>query len=162
MLNSRRRRRRQLLRFFDLLVADAFEAPSLALAARPQTRPRGVTRPAHTEKVVWRGGRVVCERCTIADSPVSRMRGLLGRRDLEPDEGLLLRPAGSVHTFFMRFAIDAVFLDRERRVVRVAEHIRPWRAAGARGARAVLELRAGESARRGISVGDVLDVGDLR
>ena len=105
---------------------------------------------------------MVCERCTIADSPVSRMRGLLGRRDLEPDEGLLLRPAGSVHTFFMRFAIDAVFLDRERRVVRVAEHIRPWRAAGARGARAVLELRAGESARRGISVGDVLDVGDLR
>ena len=57
--------------------------------------------------------RVVCERCLVADSPWSRMRGLLGRRGLESGEGLLLRPTGSVHTFFMRFPIDAVFLSRE-------------------------------------------------
>jgi uncharacterized membrane protein (UPF0127 family) len=87
------------------------------------------------------------------------MRGLLGRSGLGADEGVLLRPAGSIHTFFMRFAIDAIFLDREGRVVRVAESMPPWRAVAARGARAVLELRAGEAARRGVAVGDVLVVG---
>jgi uncharacterized protein len=105
-------------------------------------------------------GDVVCERCTIADSPWPRMRGLLGRRDLPSDEGILLRPAGSIHMFFMRFPIDAVFLDRDQRVVRVVESLRPWRAAATRGARAVLELRAGESARRRIAPGDVLEVGE--
>jgi uncharacterized membrane protein (UPF0127 family) len=96
----------------------------------------------------------------MADAPLPRMRGLLGRRELSSDEGVLLRPAGSVHTFFMRFAIDVVFLDRDGRVVRVAESVPPWRTAAARGARAVLELRAGESARRRISVGDLLVVGE--
>jgi uncharacterized membrane protein (UPF0127 family) len=114
----------------------------------------------HTKHVLRAGGVVVCERCTIADSPLPRMRGLLGRRYLPSDEGILLRPAGSIHTFFMRFPIDAVFLDRERRVLRVDESVRPWRAAGARGAHAVLELRAGESARRGIAAGDVLEIGE--
>jgi uncharacterized membrane protein (UPF0127 family) len=87
------------------------------------------------------------------------MRGLLGRRDLALDEGILLRPAGSIHTFFMRFPIDAVFLDREGGVLRIAQSVRPWRTAAARGARSVLELRAGECARRGLAVGDVLEVG---
>jgi uncharacterized membrane protein (UPF0127 family) len=113
---------------------------------------------ARTKTVQKREGGVVCERCTIADSAPRRMRGLLGRRNLDSSEGILLRPAGSIHTFFMRFAIDAVFLDRDGRVVRVAEHLGPWHAAGARGARAVLELRAGESARRGIGTGDLLEV----
>jgi uncharacterized membrane protein (UPF0127 family) len=114
----------------------------------------------HTKPVLRAGGIVVCERCTIADSPLPRMRGLLGRRSLPSDEGILLRPAGSIHTFFMNFPIDAVFLDRDRRVLRVVESVRPWRTAAARGAHAVLELRAGESARRGIAAGDVLDVGE--
>ncbi|MDP9261141.1 MAG: DUF192 domain-containing protein [Actinomycetota bacterium] len=104
-------------------------------------------------------GLVVCERCIVADSPLPRMRGLLGRRNLGSDEGVLLRPAGSIHTFFMRFPIDVVFLDRDGRVLRVAESVRPWRTAAARGARAVLELRAGESERRRVAVGDVLEVG---
>jgi uncharacterized membrane protein (UPF0127 family) len=104
-------------------------------------------------------GLVVCERCIVADSPLPRMRGLLGRRNLGSDEGVLLRPAGSIHTFFMRFPIDVVFLDRDGRVLRVAESVRPWRTAAARGARAVLELRAGESGRRRVAVGDVLEVG---
>ena|SRR5437899_1777319 len=101
-------------------------------------------------------GRVVCERCTLARDPLTRMRGLLGRRGLATGEGLLLQPAGSVHTFFMRFAIDVVFLDRERRVVRVVDGLRPWRVAAARGARTVLELGAGEAARVGLCQGDIL------
>ena len=68
-------------------------------------------------------GTVVCERCTLADSPVARMRGLLGRDGLEQGEGLLLRPASSIHTFFMRFPIDAVFLDRELAVVGIEDSV---------------------------------------
>jgi uncharacterized membrane protein (UPF0127 family) len=66
---------------------------------------------------------------------------------------MLLRPASSVHTAFMRFAIDVVFLDREHRVLKVAAEVRPWRTAACRGARVVLELPAGEAAKRGLEPG---------
>ena len=101
-------------------------------------------------------GAVVCERCTLADSPLTRLRGLLGRDGLDTGEGLLLRPASPIHTFFMRFPIDAVFLDRALVVVGIAGGVEPWRAASRRGAKAVLELPAGESFRRGLAVGDQL------
>jgi uncharacterized membrane protein (UPF0127 family) len=101
-------------------------------------------------------GTVVCERCTLADSPLTRLRGLLGRDGLEQGEGLLLRPASSIHTFFMRFPIDAVFLDRSLVVLGIADGVEPWRAASQRGAKAILELPAGESSRRGLAVGDQL------
>jgi uncharacterized membrane protein (UPF0127 family) len=86
------------------------------------------------------------------------MRGLLGRKELPGGEGILLRPAGSVHTFFMRFPIDVVFLDRDLRVVSVAEEVPPWKARGARGAKAVLELAAGEISRRQLAEGDTLSL----
>ena len=101
-------------------------------------------------------GDVVCDRCVVAASPFSRMKGLLGRSELRPGEGLLLRPASAIHTFFMRFPIDAVFLDRDWRVVGIAGDVAPWRTAGRKGAVAVLELPAGESARRGLRPGDLL------
>jgi uncharacterized membrane protein (UPF0127 family) len=104
-------------------------------------------------------GDVVVDECVVADSPGSRLRGLLGRSALRPGEGLLLRPASAIHTCFMRFPIDAVFLDRELRVVRIADDVRPWRAAARRGAHAVLELPAGEARRRGLEPGDSLTAG---
>jgi uncharacterized membrane protein (UPF0127 family) len=102
--------------------------------------------------------RVVCESCSIADTMWTRLRGLMGRRELEPGEGLLLRPSGSVHTCFMRFAIDIAFLDSELRVLAVSPGVRPWRLRLQRGARAVLELPAGEADRVGIAPGDQLTV----
>jgi uncharacterized membrane protein (UPF0127 family) len=101
-------------------------------------------------------GRVVCERCSLATRPLRRLRGLLGRGHLPPGEGILLRPAGAIHTFFMRFAIDVIFLDRELTVVAIAPGLSPWRTAAHRGADAVLELRSGESERRGLVVGERL------
>ncbi len=101
-------------------------------------------------------GRTVCQRCARAESPLRRMRGLLGRRSLEPGEGILLRPAGSIHTAFMRFAIDAVFVDADGCVVRVVDSIPPWRAAGAKGAKAVVELPAGAAASAGLRAGERL------
>ena len=59
-------------------------------------------------------GRIVCESVRVADTIARRMRGLLGRKDLPSDEGILLRPAWSIHTAFMRFPIDAVFIDPSR------------------------------------------------
>jgi uncharacterized membrane protein (UPF0127 family) len=86
------------------------------------------------------------------------MRGLLGRRGLQQGEGLLLQPAGSIHTFFMRFPIDVVFLDGDRRVMRVVPDVQPWRTAAVRKARFVLELAAGEAARVGMTPGSVLQL----
>jgi uncharacterized protein len=88
-------------------------------------------------------GSVACARCAVADSFVARLRGLLGRRGLDPDEGLLIRPAGSVHMFFMRFAIDVVFLDAGGRVVRVVSGLRPGRIVVCRRAATAVEVRAG-------------------
>jgi uncharacterized membrane protein (UPF0127 family) len=88
-------------------------------------------------------GTVVCARCALAVNPWTRFRGLMGRDSLAPDEGMLFRPAGSIHMFFMRFAIDAVFCDAELRVVKVERGLAPWKMAGARGAKVVVELAAG-------------------
>lgn len=111
-----------------------------------------------TATITTDDGRLVCESCAVADRPFARMRGLLGRGSLPAGEGILLRPAGSIHTFFMRFAIDAVFLDRDLRVVATAEDVVPWRTRAARGSKSVLELAAGECARRGLHVGDRLSL----
>jgi uncharacterized membrane protein (UPF0127 family) len=107
-------------------------------------------------RLVRDDGAVVCERCVLADNPWTRLKGLLGRRGLDEGEGLLIRPTGSIHMFFMRFPIDAVFLDRELRVVKIVPDLKPWRMAAARGAKSVLEIAAGESARRGLEVGQAL------
>jgi hypothetical protein len=103
-------------------------------------------------------GRVACERCLVAGTPLTRLRGLFGRPGLKKGEGLLLRPTAAIHTWFMRYPIDAVFLDRQLVVVDVASDLRPWRVAARRGSRAVLELSAGESARREIAPGSRLRI----
>ena len=94
----------------------------------------------------------------MAARPLARMRGLLGRRSLAEGEGILLRPAGSIHTFFMRFAIDAVFLDQDLVVVGIERSLGPWRIASRGGAKAVIELGSGECERHGIEIGDALAV----
>jgi uncharacterized protein len=113
-----------------------------------------------TQATLVADGRIVCGALAVADSARSRMRGLLGRDSLGEHEGLLLRPAGSIHTAFMRFPIDAVFLDADLRVLRVEANLRPWRIAAQRGARAVVELPAGAAESRGLAVGLTLELGE--
>src|SRR6266545_7143945 len=106
---------------------------------------------------VTRGdGAVVCERCSVAATPLRRMKGLLGRSELEPGEGLWIRPTSSIHMFFMRFPIDAVFVDRQLVVRKVVSELKPWRVAFAWGARSVIELASDEAERRGIERGQQL------
>jgi uncharacterized protein len=99
-------------------------------------------------------GRIVCERVVVADRAHRRMRGLLGRRHLRQGEGMVLRPGWSIHTAFMRFPIDAVFLDADQVVIKIEPTVGPWRTVSCRGAREVVELSAGECKRRGLEVGD--------
>jgi uncharacterized membrane protein (UPF0127 family) len=82
------------------------------------------------------------------------MRGLLGRHGLAPDEGMLFRPAGSIHMFFMRFPIDVVFCDADLTVLKVVPNLQPWRLAGAWGAKVTIELAVG--AAHGLGRGDRL------
>ena len=99
-------------------------------------------------------GRIVCEQVEVADRTFRRVRGLLGRRSLPRGSGITLRPAWSIHTAFMRFPIDVVFLDQELVVLRIDSELRPFHTASCRGAREVVELAAGECAQRGLAVGD--------
>jgi uncharacterized protein len=103
-------------------------------------------------------GAVVCARCTVASTPLARLKGLLGRSSLAADEGMLFTRTGSIHMFFMRFAIDAVFCDAELRVVKVARDLKPWRTAAARGAKVTIELPVGAAA--GLEPGDRLELAD--
>jgi hypothetical protein len=78
----------------------------------------------------------------------------MGRRRLSPGQGMVLRPAFAIHTHFMRFPIDVVFLDSDQVVISIEKELRPWRTASCRGAREVVELAAGECERRSLEVGD--------
>jgi uncharacterized membrane protein (UPF0127 family) len=101
---------------------------------------------------------VLATRCDVANSFVTRGLGLIPRSRLADGEGLLITNTGSITMFFMRFAIDALFLDRSMRVLRVAPNLRPWvPAVGApRGTDSVLEVPAGTAARTGTQAGDEL------
>ncbi len=100
---------------------------------------------------------VVGDRIRVAGSLRDRTVGLLGTSALQPGEGLWIENAPSIHMFFMRYAIDAVFLDSAGRVTKVVPNLAPWRVVWwARGARDCLELPAGAATTAGIVVGDQL------
>ena len=92
----------------------------------------------------------------VARSFSQRLVGLLGRRGLAADSGLLITPCNNIHTAFLRFAIDAVFVDQNATVVAVCHELRPFRVAIARHARACLELSSGNAAALGIEIGQCL------
>ena len=102
-------------------------------------------------------GTVLAERATAAKSFGARFLGLMGRAGLPAGHGLLLDGDNSIHTFFMRFPIDVVFLDRQQRIVHLMHRVAPWRVSKiVWRARSVLELPPGTLAATGTSVGDVL------
>lgn len=95
-----------------------------------------------------------------ADTFLARFRGLMGRRELAPGHALLLESCSSVHMFFMKFALDIVYLDRDFRVLYV-ETLRPWQIGSlVKGCAHVLELNAGELCPNW-RPGELLSVGDV-
>ncbi|HTW88937.1 MAG TPA: DUF192 domain-containing protein [Candidatus Binataceae bacterium] len=105
-------------------------------------------------------GVVLCARLEQAGGVAGKSRGLLGRDRLDDDAGMLfeagrLEPFMWMHMFFMRFAIDIVFIDRHDRVVRISHQLKPWRvSAPVWRARRALELASGAARRTGTQVGD--------
>ena len=95
----------------------------------------------------------------VAQSFGERAVGLLGHTNLESEQGMWIHRCNSIHTFFMRFAIDCVFVDRELRVVAIAENIQPWRLRAAWTADSVFEMKAGQAKRLQIALGEELHVG---
>ena len=111
--------------------------------------------PAGAVEVRAPGGALLA-RAQVARTAWTRMRGLIGR-PLAEGEGLLFRSCSSVHTHFMSYPIDVLYLSRDDVVVKVVAPLRPWRFSwGGRGAKHVLELPSGTAAARGIERGDVL------
>lgn len=91
---------------------------------------------------------------------LSRVVGLLRHKSLAEDAALLIVPCNSIHTWFMRFDIDAVFLTREMEVVSIFPDLPPWKVAwGGKGAFSVIELPAGRAGRAGLKTGDRLALG---
>lgn len=104
-------------------------------------------------------GTVLASRLEVAGTGGTRRKGLLGRNSLEPGEGLWIAPCESVHTFFMRFAIDLVYLDRKHRVRKVRHSVGPWRISACLTAHSVLELPAGSVRATQTKLGDIVEIG---
>jgi uncharacterized membrane protein (UPF0127 family) len=103
-----------------------------------------------------RSGCLVAETVIPAFEPAARRKGLLGRDSFAKGSAMVIAPTNAIHTFWMRFAIDVLFVRRNGTVVKVARNVPPWRAVvGLRGY-AVIELPAGALAPGDVAVGDVL------
>ena len=90
----------------------------------------------------------------VADSFFTRLRGLMGRRSLADGQGLLIAPCSSIHMCFMRFAIDAVYIDRDYEILKIVSGLRPWLGLSwCHGAYGVIELSAGGATRFGLTTG---------
>jgi len=103
-------------------------------------------------------GTVLAARLENAHTAAARNRGLLGRDSLPPGEGLWIAPCESVHTFFMRFSIDLIYLDRKLRVKKVRHSVPPWRVSACLTAHSVLELPAGTAAATRTQRGDQVEI----
>ena len=103
----------------------------------------------------------MAEAAEVADTSSKRRTGLLKHKRLEPGEGLLIVPCESVHTFFMKFPIDLVYLDKQRKVRKIRHAVPAWRLSACLAAHSVLELPAGTIERSKTAVGDILTVEKL-
>ena len=105
-------------------------------------------------RIETESGRPVAARVVRASRFCERFLGLLRRRQLGSDEGLLLTPGGSVHTLGMHFPIDVIFLDAQMRIRKIARGVRPWRMSfSPADTRCVLELASGRATTASLHIG---------
>lgn len=103
-------------------------------------------------------GTVLATQLEVADTGQKRNKGLLGRKELEPGGGLWIVPCESVHTFFMQFPIDLVYLDRKNKVRKVRRSVGPWRLSACLSAHSILELPSGTIRNSQTQAGDTLEL----
>lgn len=104
--------------------------------------------------------KMVGDKIKVADSFVKRFRGLMLSKELKDGEGMLIKPCNSIHMMFMKYAIDAIFLDSENRVKAIYENLKPWTGITKihSDVKSVLELKSGSAKQSGISTGNILTV----
>ncbi|MDX1518794.1 MAG: DUF192 domain-containing protein [Gammaproteobacteria bacterium] len=100
--------------------------------------------------------KLILEEVMLTTSPLERMRGLLGRPGLAENQGLLIKPCSSVHTFGMGYPIDLIFIDRDWCIRKLVSHLGSCRMAWCRNAHMVLETCAHNIARWDLETGNVL------
>jgi len=101
---------------------------------------------------------VLADAADVADTSAKRRTGLLKHERLDPGQGLWIVPCESVHSFFMKFAIDLVYLDRNKKVRKVRHRMVPWRLSACLTAHSIVELPAGAVAASGTEAGDQLEM----
>ena len=102
-------------------------------------------------------GTVLAAEAVSAVTPIARIKGLLGKKELGRDQALILRPCNSIHTVFMRFAIDVLFVDKGNRVIKAIANLVPYRLTSVYFKAAyTVELPAGSIASTNTSEGDIL------
>ena len=106
-----------------------------------------------------RSREIIAERVELALTRRQRRRGLLNRSALAPDAALVLAPCFAIHTAFMQFAIDVIFVDRQGFVQRIVRNLKPWRIVASPKAYAAIELAAGALDTQTVREGDQLRVG---
>jgi len=127
-------------------------------ALRAFFAPGGPSTPEPPLQVLNRTrGTILATRMETADTGAARNKGLLGRDRLAPGEGLWIVPCESVHTFFMRFPIDLVYLDRRKRIRKASNAVGPWRLSACFSAHSVIELPAGTIHATRTQRGDTLE-----
>lgn len=104
---------------------------------------------------------ILADTADLADTGKTRRTGLLKHERLNPGEGLWIVPCESVHTFFMKFPIDLVYLDKKRKVRKIRHSVPAWRLSACLTAHSILELPAGTLERTGTQVGDELVIEKL-
>lgn len=106
---------------------------------------------------IYINGKTLIAEVSVADNFFKRLKGLLGRAALRPQEGLLIPKCQGIHMFGMKFSIDAIYLDKEKKVLRICENLKPNRIGPTDfKAHYVLEVVAGSAKRTGLKVGDCL------
>lgn len=102
---------------------------------------------------------ILVKEVLLADSFYYRLKGLMGKKELKENEGLCLKPCKSVHTFFMKFNIDVLFVDNNDVVCGIVENLRPWQVSSYyRTSRYVIELKAGAIEKYKIELGDKINI----
>lgn len=110
-----------------------------------------------TYEVKLSNGEVICRKMIVASGLIERMKGLMFSEGLPDCDGFLIKPCNSIHTFFMRYPLDVIFLDKDFKVVKVMYDLAPWRMTSIYfKASQVLEMKAG-TLKKNLGSGDKLE-----
>lgn len=103
--------------------------------------------------------KIIVDNGYMANTFLTRLKGLLGKREIEDNEGICIYPCKSVHTFFMQFPIDIVFIDRDNKIIHITENLRHYRISKyVKNAEYVIEIGGSKSKKKDIEVGDEIDI----